>query len=86
MLKIKRLINRQILKPLACILSNLFNFHLLEIVNRVSETQLQVGENTSYIIWRLKGYHINPCSATWSYFTCRRNFHLKVNIFEHVVI
>ena len=27
------------------ILSNLYNFHLVEVVDRVSETQLQVGEN-----------------------------------------
>ena len=37
------------------ILSNLNNFHSLEVVNRVSETQLQVGENSDLIIWRLKG-------------------------------
>ena len=28
-------------------LSNLHNFHSLEVVDRVSETQLQVGENFS---------------------------------------
>ena len=37
------------------ILSNLNIFHSLEIVDRVSETQLQVGENSDRIIWRLKG-------------------------------
>ena len=31
--------------PLALILSNMNNFHPLEVVNRVSETQVQVGEN-----------------------------------------
>ena len=31
------------------------NFHSLEVVDRVSETQLQVGENSNWIIWRLKG-------------------------------
>ena len=36
-------------------LSNLNNFHSLEVVDRVSETQLQVGENSNRIIWRLKG-------------------------------
>ena len=30
-------------------------FHSLEVVDRVSETQLQVGENSNWIIWRLKG-------------------------------
>ena len=32
-------------KKLTLILSNLNNFHSLEVVDRVSETQLQVGEN-----------------------------------------
>ena len=36
--------------------SNLNNFHSLEVVDRVSETQLQVGENSDWIIWRLKGW------------------------------
>ena len=30
-------------------------FNHLEVVDRVSETQLQVGENSDWIIWRLKG-------------------------------
>ena len=38
------------------ILSILNNFHSLEVVDRVSEKQLQVGENSNWIIWRLKGY------------------------------
>ena len=42
-------------KELTSILSNLNNFHSLEVVDRVSETQLQVGENSEEIIWRLKG-------------------------------
>ena len=37
-------------------MSNLNNFHSLEVVDRVSETQLQVGENSDWIIWRLKGW------------------------------
>ena len=32
-------------KELTSILPNLNNFHSLEVVDRVSETQLQVGEN-----------------------------------------
>ena len=40
------------------ILSNLNNFHSLEVVDRVSETQLQGGENSNWIIWRLKGLSI----------------------------
>ena len=35
--------------------SNLNNFYSLEIVDRVSETQLQVVENSNWIIWRSKG-------------------------------
>ena len=42
------------LNPLTAKLSNL-NFHSLEVVDRVSETQLQVSENSTLIIWRLKG-------------------------------
>ena len=37
-------------KQLTSILSNLNNFHSLEVVDRVSETQLQVGENSDRII------------------------------------
>ena len=48
MLKIKCDINRQDLKKeLTYILSNLNNFHSLDVVDRVSETQLQVGENSN---------------------------------------
>ena len=35
-------------------LSNLNNFHSLEVVDRVSETQHQVGENFDCLIWRLQ--------------------------------
>ena len=48
--------NRKIGKELTSILSNQNNFHTLEVVDRVSETQLQVAENSNWIIWRLKGY------------------------------
>ena len=44
MLKIKCDINQQALKTVDLHLSNLNNFHSLEIVDRVSETQFQVGE------------------------------------------
>ena len=56
MLKIKWDINQQYLKTDDLHLSNLNNFHSLEVVDRVSETQLQVGENSNGIIWRLKGW------------------------------
>ena len=52
MVKIKCDINQQDLKRLTSILSNLNNCHSLEVVNRVSETQLQVGENSNGISWR----------------------------------
>ena len=42
MLKIKRDINHQYL-VITSILSNLNNFNPIEVVDRVSETQLQVG-------------------------------------------
>ena len=48
MLKIKSDINQQYLKTvdLHFVKLNLNNFHSLEVVDRVSETQLQVGENS----------------------------------------
>ena len=46
MLKIKCDIDQQYLKTVTFILSNRNNFHSLEVVDRVSETQLQVGENS----------------------------------------
>ena len=55
MLKIKSDINQQDLTFVDLYLSNLSNFQSLEVVDRVSETQLQVGENSNWIIWRLKG-------------------------------
>ena len=55
MLKVKRDINQQDFKIVDLHLPNLNNFHLLEVVDRVSETQLQVGGNSNKIIWQLKG-------------------------------
>ena len=46
MLKLKCDINQQYLKTVDLHLSNLNNFRSLEVVDRVSETQLQVGENS----------------------------------------
>ena len=46
MLKIKCDINQHDLKTVDLHLSNVNNFHSLEVVDRVSETQLQVGENS----------------------------------------
>ena len=45
----------KIWKSFTPILSNLHNFYSLEVVGRVSETQLQVGEISNWIIWRLNG-------------------------------
>ena len=61
MVKIKCDINQQYLKTDELHMSNLNNCYSLEVVDRVSETQLerdpqlQVGENSDWIIWRLKG-------------------------------
>ena len=56
-------------KQLTSILSNLNNFHSLEVVDRVSETQLQVSENSDWIIWRLKGYKVICPFILTLYFT-----------------
>ena len=50
MLKITREINQQFFKTIDLILSNLINFHSVEVVDRVSETQFQVGENINLIL------------------------------------
>ena len=47
MLNIKCAINQQIFISLTSLLSNLNDFHSLEVVDRVSETQLQVSENSN---------------------------------------
>ena len=52
MLKIKYDINQQYLKTVDL---HFVKSHPLEVVDRVSETQFQVGENSDWIIWRLKG-------------------------------
>ena len=38
---------------------------LLEVVNRVSETQLHVGENSNQLIWRLRALHSNSKFHKW---------------------
>ena len=47
MLEIKRDSNQQDMKKLTSILQNMNYFHSFEVVDRVSETQLQVGENSN---------------------------------------
>ena len=47
------------------ILSNMNNFHSLEVVDHVSETQLQVGEKSNWIIWRLKVKITNILKGVW---------------------
>ena len=54
-LKIKCKINQQYLNIFDLHFVKSDNFHSLEVVDRVSETQLQVGENSDWIIWRIKG-------------------------------
>ena len=55
MLKIKCDINQQDLNRVDLHFVKSKYFHSLEVVDRVSETQLQVSENLNEIIWRLKG-------------------------------
>ena len=56
MLKIKCSIKQQYLKIVYLnFFQNLNNFYSLEVVDRVSETQLQVGKNFNLKILRLKG-------------------------------
>ena len=45
----KRVFKHQYWQMLGVKLTNMSNFHPLEVVGRVSETQLQVGENTFHI-------------------------------------
>ena len=47
------------------ILSNMNNFHSLEVVDHVSKTQLQVGEKSNWIIWRLKVKITNILKGVW---------------------
>ena len=55
MLKLKYDINQQGLKIIDLHFAKSQKFYSLEVVDRVSETQLQVSENSNWIIWRLKG-------------------------------
>ena len=50
-------------KQLTSILSNLNNFPSFEVVDRVSETQLQVGENLA-----VKGLGVNHQSCIYFFF------------------
>ena len=50
----QNVINQQAFKLIDIQLSNLNYFYSLEFVNRVSDAQLQVGENSNQIILRLK--------------------------------
>ena len=54
-LKIKRDLNQQDLNNVNLHFSNLKYFYSLEVVDRVSETQLQVSGKFNKIIWQLKG-------------------------------
>ena len=71
---------RKISKGLTSILSNLNNFHSLEVVDRVSETQLQVGENSNWIIWRIGGSH-----NSWTLTNIETSLGLKLVIFLNYI-
>ena len=45
-------------------LTNVNNFHPLEVVGRDSETQLQVGENLNKTILRIQGLNIKAKEAS----------------------
>ena len=55
LLKLKVTSISMISESLTLIVSSLNNFHSLEFVNRVSEAQLQVSENSNKLFWQLKG-------------------------------
>ena len=55
MLKIKCGMNQQYLRSVDPHFVKSEIFKSLEVVDRVSETQIQVGENSDRIIWRSKG-------------------------------
>ena len=73
MLKIKRDISQQNLKTVNLHLSDLNNFHSLEVVDRVSETQLQVSENfqvsenSYYIIWLFESVKVLITSSRFQH-------------------
>ena len=49
------------------------NFHALEVVGRGSETQLQVGENSNYLIKRFKGYGLQQAD-------CGNQMNIRVSV------
>ena len=55
-------------KEFTSILSNLNNFHSLKVVDRVSETQLQVGENLKLNNLAVKGLTTSPDNIPFFYF------------------
>ena len=54
LLKVKRVLQQLDFKILGPQIESPNNFQPLAVVDRVSETQLQVGENSNLICWRLK--------------------------------
>ena len=62
---------------------NLNNFHSLEVVDRVSETQLQVGENSNSVIWRLEG---NPVAIIFviKYFISTLNITFRACLIQNM--
>ena len=72
-------------KQLTSILSNLNNFHSLEVVDRVSETQLQVGENSDWIIWRLKGVKEMIYQRERDMWIVRKGMYKKIVIFNDCI-
>ena len=68
----------KIWKELTSILSNLNNFHSLEVVDRVSETQLQVGSNSKLNNLAVKGLNSVKSPAQWCPMLSRPLFYLPL--------
>ena len=55
-------------------------------MDRVSETQLQVGENSNIIIWRLKGLTLTAELFNWNFLLLRFDNLMEVNDFAILLI
>ena len=49
------------------------NFYPLEVLARGSETQLQMGENLYYLIYRFKGYFESPPPPHFPVYSAERD-------------
>ena len=84
--------NITICNLLASNLTNISNFHPLEVVGRISETQLQVGENFNKIALNRQLFLFFMCSSRnlQNYFLIKTNqiqhtFHVHIFQICHIV-